>query len=616
MKNLIKFFHAAPTDGAKLDISRVISAGAKVGYIVHPDCCTQDVLDFLESEEYNPNSTFYRTWAEITDKSRFELFIDQLAAYATGYGTNFEQAVYCPNGEPININYKTYTIIKAITPEQMFELCMGVLRSGIALDGDTLNSLIEYVAKCVKEYHFPIDLDQIENRDALCIISDKLDIYPETGLGIIRVLFYKVFGSPMPIQGHAELNQLLGFKKRRRKFNATADLTKADLTQLTEDQLVALSSVFLRYKKFLLGLKKRPGNAPIVNKLRRLAVKNHKPMIKGFWENFTNLDEKIVRDMLPSELEKLDNNFKITRLIQMIKLRELQNTRKIARFFHIRNGKTWTDKNTLAPYAGWWEYVRMMLVGKLVANLSAIQKREGIRYIKFPENLDLACPVSEKKFLGNIPYGSKFNLAKSNNYFGVYWRNEWGTNDYDLSFISDNCNKLGWNAGYYNDEKSIVFSGDMTWAEPEATEMFYADGDQEIPDGNLILNRYSGNPGSQWRLFFGQDKITNFGKNYMVDPNTIQLSEMGISSSAQQLVGRIQNGQLLINVADMPDECVSSFNEDFQEAFKAQAESYAPLKPILLAAGYKEITPELEKEGERFIDLTDLKKDTLLNLFK
>lgn len=618
MKNLIKAFLATPTDGAKLDISRVISEGAKRGYLVHPDACTQDVMDFLESETYNPNSTFYRTWAEITDKTRFELFIDQIKHYCSTYGTDYQGEVYCPNGEPININYKTYQVIRAVSPREMFDMCVNCIVAGAALSETTLKSVTDYIIRGIKEHNFPLDLDVITNRDALCIISNAVGIYPQTGAAIVRVLFYQVFGNPMPIQGHMQMNMLFGRKTRWGQGTPTADVSKVDLRRLTQEQLVALSSVFLRYKKFLLGLKKNKVNAPIINRLRRMAVTNHRPMQVGFWENITNMDRKEVASRLEAELDKLDNNFKITRLIQMFTLRKLQNQQKLQRVYTVRNGKMWHDKDSVVPYAGWWDQVQQALILRLIENLKA--KRQEINpvavYIKFPERLELTCPVSEKKFLGNIPFGSRFDMSGANNYFGVYWRNEWGTNDFDLHYLGDDGRTIGWNSDYYNQKKDIVFSGDMTNAEPEATEMFYAAGTHNLPDGNLTLNRYNGVENSKYRLFFGQDKITNFGKNYMVDPNSIMLSEMGCSTAQQQLVGRFEDNTLLVCVADVAGGRVSYSNTDFNKAFRAQAMSYLPLKDILLRAGFQEWTKEIGEDGiEPTIDLTDLKKDTLLNLF-
>lgn len=619
MQNLIKFFNTALTTGTKIPAETMVPEAAKRGYIVHPDCATQEVLDFIKAQEFNPNSTFYKVWTDITEKDRFELLIDQLLHYATTYGTNFQGEVYCPNGEPINIPYNTYIVIRPVTEKEMFDLCVNCVTAGAALANDTLKSVTDFIISQVRKNKFPIDLDAVANRDALCVISDGCGLYPTRGENIVRILYHKVFGNPMPIQGHMQMNMLYGYRSRSgSRTEPTADVSNVDLTKLTNEQMVELSRVFLRYKKFLLGLKKNKKNAPVINRLRRMAVKNHKPMVKGFWEDITNLSMKDIQARLPKELEKLDNNFKITRLIQMFTQRRLQNMARSTRMFVIRNGKVWTDKNSIVPYNQNWDYILTALVDKLVANMKAKRESMGLPAVtvKFPERLSLACPVSEKKYLGNVPFGSCYDLSGTDNYFGVYWRGEWGVDDYDLHFLGDNGSRLGWNADYYDNDQSLVFSGDMTVARPEATEMFYSDGSKPLPDGNLELCRYRGAENSKFRLFFGQDKIAKLTKNYMVNPNSIKFAEMGVSTAANQYVGRIQDQKFYIGVLDLSNQRVAMSYTDRNLAFKIACMSYLPLKDILLGAGFIEYGAEQMEAGEApTIDLTNLQKNTLLDLF-
>lgn len=616
MERLIKFFNAAPTDGHRLDASLVVSEAAKRGYLPQTACCTQEVLDFVRSQEMNPNSTFYKTIEDVASKDRFELLIDQLLHYASTYGTDYEGEVYCPNGDPIEINYKTYTVIRAVSPKEMFDMCVDCINAGAALATDTLKELVDYIVQNVRKHHFAIDLDAIANRDALCMISDALGVLPNTGAAIVRVLFFKVFGTPMPIQGHKQLNALLG---NRHCQASTADLSGVDLRKLTDQQLIELSKVFRRYRKFLLGLKRADRNRAAINKIRRLSDKYHEPMKAGFWENLTNLTEKEVMSRLDSEIVKLDNNFKITRLIQMIVLRKLQNSNKTMRVYHIRNGRTWTDKNSIAPYGAWLNDVGRALVKKLVFNLryKMMEMHNGLPvYVKFPQNLNLVCPVSEKKFFGNIPFGSSFDFNGLNNYFGVYWRNEWGTRDFDLHFNDDNGYSIGWNSQYYDQGKTCIFSGDMTNANPEATEIFYFDGATKVPDGMIVLNRFNGDDNSKYRIFFGHEKITHLTKGYMVDPNSIQVAEEYYSTAQEQIVGRVQDNRVYLVVEDVQGGIVSIPRTELNKAYSDMCKSFLDLKPVLLAAGFVEYTDEHAQDGiEPDIDLTDLRKDTLLNLF-
>ena len=80
---LIGMFNAALSNEKRLDFNMVNNEAMKRGFIVHPDACTQSVLDYLKTLDINVNATFYKEWSDILSKSRFELFIDQIIHYAT-----------------------------------------------------------------------------------------------------------------------------------------------------------------------------------------------------------------------------------------------------------------------------------------------------------------------------------------------------------------------------------------------------------------------------------------------------------------------------------------------------------------------------------------------------
>lgn len=615
MKNLIKYFNCAlPGDSAPY--TEIVELGLKCGYLVAPECSTIEVLEFLKEQSFNPNSTFYATWKEVAESSRFELFIDQLAHYISTYGTEYEGEAWVPNDEPVVVDYTKYKMIVPTTTEELFERCAELVYAGIALDATTLGSVTGYM---IANPGADFDIDKVTNRDAQCILSDALNIYPRTGDGIIRVLFYKVFGNPMPIKSHANLNALLGRKGRDTKSVELAQ--KVDLTKLNDQQLYALSQVFNRYKKFLLGLKANRVNVKIVNQLSRMSKTSHKPFVAGYWERFTSLSNEELELGLHNAMESLDNNFKIIRLIQMITLREQQERMGTARTFQIRNGAAWTEcRPKTLEFNPRWNAIRQGLIDKLVRNLEAQRGGKTI-YIKTDKLVHLACPVSEKKFLGNIPFGTKISLHDHDNVLGVYWRNEWGTHDFDLSYLDMSGEKYGWNASYYDGDRSIIFSGDMTDAAPEASEAFSIRNKSSMIEGVFMLNRYNGEPNSKYRFYFAHEPVdaVNFERGYMVDPNNIILSEMGVSTKRQQLLGYVTPHQdLIVAGAEICDKRVSAVDGNFIGSFAAMAKSYLELVPTLLAAGYKEF-PEDEpiEEDAEILDLRleNLKKDTLINLF-
>ena len=136
---LIDFFKVALVDSnTTLDPKVVNQTAMKRGYIIHPYCCTDDVSIWLDDQDVNYNSTFYKTWKDITSKSRLELAIDQLISYAINYGLggNFDMN---NNDYSLVPDIRQYKIILPVNVEELYNKCLKVLFSGIALKRDTMD---------------------------------------------------------------------------------------------------------------------------------------------------------------------------------------------------------------------------------------------------------------------------------------------------------------------------------------------------------------------------------------------------------------------------------------------------------------------------------------------
>ena len=89
---LVKLFNMSIEDPkSTVDYVTLNNAAMQVGYIVHPLAANTATKQFIQSVKGNINSTFYKNWEDITSKTRFELFIDQILHYVTTYGSNFTQ---------------------------------------------------------------------------------------------------------------------------------------------------------------------------------------------------------------------------------------------------------------------------------------------------------------------------------------------------------------------------------------------------------------------------------------------------------------------------------------------------------------------------------------------
>jgi len=196
-----------------------------------------------------------------------------------------------------------------------------------------------------------------------------------------------------------------------------------------------------------------------------------------------------------------------------------------------------------------------------------------------------------------------------NNFFGIYWRNEWGTRDFDISFVDLSGRKTGWNAAY--NTGATFYSGDMTNADPEASEIHYCKG--LCPDGIVFCNRYNGEEGSRFRFFFGQEEVVDLKRGFMVDPNNMVVNEDVLSGPRQTMLAAVCGGKIILMSLAVGNSRVSSGSDaaDKVAILSRKADSFLELKPLLFKAGFTEA-----RDGETpSLDLSDVNKDTLINLF-
>jgi len=86
--------------------------------------------------------------------------------------------------------------------------------------------------------------------------------------------------------------------------------------------------------------------------------------------------------------------------------------------------------------------------------------------------------------------------------------------------IDNKGNKIGWNSEFYDDKKSFLYSGDMTTANPEATELLYRKQESDL-EGIVKVNPFSSKENAKYKVFFAQEPISKLEKNYMVHPENI-----------------------------------------------------------------------------------------------
>lgn len=617
---LISFFNAEiPGSSESMDPVVVNALANQLGYIVHPDACTTDVYYFLNKNNINVNSTFYKSFQDVVSLDRRELYIDQCIHYITAAFDAITNHVYdftwVPEGERIVPEFDSYTMILPITEQSVFERCRGMIYCGMPLSKETRDVVCDFIINNLnKGYEF--NVDEIGNKEAQALICAKTGLIPFDKFALLRAVVYSYCEDTMLINSEDFFHNLKRNARIRDVRSIRSDVIskyKLTLNNLEDCHLIKLSELFNRYKYIFMALRGHVQSRPVINKIRRFAKRYHVPFKEGLWEKivYTEMDTKDVLERV-HEL----SNYKLVQLIQAIRENKqmISTNDDVYKMYTIRNKKTYTKqispeelRNKALNLGLWWNWLECTLTQTLVDNLK--QKKCVVRY---PKYLHLACPVSEKNFVGNIPFGSYYTLT-NNNYVSIYWRNEWGTRDFDLSFCNYKGNKIGWNAQYYNDECDVIYSGDMVTAEPEASEVIYMKNLYK-ESGLFYVNRYNGRPGSKYKLIFGQDNIKDLPKNYMVNPNSIQLETEVISpENMQQMIGAKVDDRLYICQFDLGNIRVSNGDKAMEGIMDRKSKSFLDLKEILDKAGFEEYDPEKHEVID--LDLTDLNKDTLISLF-
>lgn len=633
---LISYFNIAlsNTEGnAKaLTFEEVNAEAAQYGWLVHPDCCNSDTLRWVrEVAKTKYNKTFYKEWADIVSKTRFELLVDQLCHYASTYGTGFTEGEgYMPNHDDVVIPFKKFKVILPCTKRELFDKCAGLIKSGIAMNEQTQKTCSEYVVNALADWgEFGFSIDDVKNKEAQATIAALTGVYPQDEFALLRCLVYRATGSTMLIKSKDAIACV--------KKNAS----KIPLGALSDAQLVNLSRIFLRFKPLFLAMKasaekspilnpdfiaaaqkigvevptesgKRVSNASVVNKLRKLAEKNHTPLEKGFWE--TVLVEKKDLEDVRKNVGGI-SNFKKATLMQGIKMRLSGQS---GQCYVIRNGKLFVREG----YAPKNDDAYLMQIYTILHNSLVESLKPKACTVRYPKGLNFAVPSSEKNFIGNYPMGTSVNMGDDHNVVGIYWHNDWGTSDFDLHYMSLDGASYGWNARYSSQSgkvENVIYSGDITNAPKGATELMYIGG--KAPEGKFEVCRFSGTTNdSQFKFFVARcDRASlNLDKSEcgpMVDSNDV-VAEFMIpvegyerKNIAMTIDNRFVLMDLNIGSGRVPTRELEKIVID---KFRVKVRSFLNLKEVLEAAGFTEAKSDDDEVG---LDLTQPSKDSLIELF-
>jgi hypothetical protein len=564
------------------------------GFIIMPNAmwAIDKIVNYYNQMELSGeqlNATFHKSWGKIENSTRLELAIQQMLHYLSTYGTGFLGETYLPN-EPLELpDVKVkFKVISAISEEEMIEKCIDLLRSGVALAEDTINDVLSIlVSDC--GYNFT-GKEGIRNKEAMIKIGENYNVYPENPVEFLRLILYKTTGETLLIKNSKTINAI-----NASNYNPAI--------QFNRYGLVNLSRIFNRFKPIFLAYKDRCGS--VINKISKLSKIHHEPMVVN------PLNEVTSYALADKDLHWLYNATPYALFKALSALHSRMNGQTDFTY-RIRNGKSWvvSKGDDMKYYMSTWEHNYSII-------LSALQKRfEHLvgKKVYQPEFVKYSLPTSEKMFVGNIPTGTRFyaeNMA-----VGMYWENDWGARDLDLSGLNIG-GKIGWNASYGEGGGKLIYSGDITNAPNGAVEYLYAK--KQLREPTLVnMNVFSGSQNSGYQIIIGAgDEVS---KDYMMNPNNLMVQIRTEAVQKQMVLGMLipkkkgqcfvllNFGQGSLNVSRRNDLSMTSLSALYQQWNKPLT-----LKKVLKYIGC--VFVDKPEDADIDLSIETLEKDSFTRLF-
>ena len=540
---------------------------------------SEKVIDDVKDQLINQNQlnrSFHKNWSVVENSDRLILLEEQIKHYLSTYGTDFEGGVYEPDenvGFPDNFKF---SVLVGISRDTIKEKTFNILKSGIALEQDKIDGLLNIVEFLSLDLQEVYDNSNNKEFNARLVLKGVKASTPEECL---RACVISSTGSSLIIKNQESVDLI-----KESDFNPESIFITMGLKKMSE--------IFNRFKPLFLAYKNKCPKT--INKISRLSKTNHKALP-------VNPLNSVTREVLTEDISR-SNIFTLLRSYNAL---HTYCGGKTSVAYKIRNGKGWCEEKNLIVNEEVIRYNKSIIKREILNRL----KVEGKRFY-IPEGITYALPTSEKKTFGGIPYGS--SVEGNNLAVGIYWENSWGANDLDLSGVALNS-KVGWNSDY--NSNGLLYSGDMTNAPEGAVEYLHCKNGSHTP--TLVMNNvYSGEDTCKYRIVVG--KGVSLDKDHMMSKDNLIFYCDTKSQSKNTYLGLMTNnnglGKFTLTNLSVGSARVSSDNKVSIAARKAlleDLEKQATLNEIL-----KDYL--VDYKSDEVVDLSPdkLAADTLINLFK
>ena len=548
----------------------------------------EEIYSVLQSEITKARSgKTFSTFERVANSDRFELFVKQILHYMSTYGLGLKGIDAFLDNPEFNKVVNELIPIETMPFDEFKKLFLNDLQNTLQWTMSEINSILDIIEK----FNIEINIDKIISKELRIALIDELKIFPKNAEEFLRYLIYKVTGNTQLIKSKELINY---FSIQNRYFNLSTPYLKE---YIKENGYIPLAKIFNRYKPIFLAMKNEHSKS-IINKISKLSKKYHKP--KGLPE-YLQITENIEKGKLSIKdfeniISKMDTGY-LLKLGNALKFRI--NVPEIG-IYQIRNGKVYFKETKLkGNYKPYYNVIIKLIEDRINKNLKELNIKFDLEKYK-----TFAIPTSGKQFTGQIPNGT---YVDNFNVIGIFWKN---INDksVDLDFSMTNQNsKIGWNSDWYDNEKNIIFSGDMTDAKNGAAESYY------IKDGNDIYsakvnwyNEYSFKEIDicPFTLFFGNTESEKLPKTSMVKDITFK-TNMEINPNNPQIqLGILIGKRFYFGEIVLPNFSVSKLDSELKlKAIKGLLENKIKFEELNISFN----------ENAKEIELT---KDILLKIIQ
>lgn len=500
----------------------------------------QDLINEFGIDLKNVNSTFYKSFKEMNEKSDFELRFEQLLHYMSTYGDVVELQNHGEIFEPNSLDLaeiaaaqkllKSFVTIEAVTKEELTERIHSVIYSGIALKSTTVDDL----ESIVDLHRIDVDINEIKNKELKVKLSYKLKNVINDIDFTMRTLVYGLTGKTQIVKtkqlyaAMSDVNNPYIDDPFMVKDYLRPQLTDYLLTYFDKFGIDDAIKTANRYRKLWLVIRKSIRRnsfvnrsvkqvetderlVSIINKLLRLSKKGHEKTKLSTINLITSGQLSII------EIQQAIENMSIYQLARIYNATaekiDFLKKQESVRLFKIRNGKTFLKKESKKKN-------QLQLEDNLQSTLflikNQIKKTLDLSDKIIVDNglVNYAVPTSEKNFVGMLPDFSVVEFEK-NARIGIAWYDD---GDIDLHAQSASGQYLGWNTTYRNGE--MTYSGDMTHLNKHGFAAEYFDISANLDDVyNLNINCYFASDRLKTFDVIVGDSIT---ENTMHDLNSIK----------------------------------------------------------------------------------------------